>query len=208
MEDLAFATHQVGAANNIARLRLLHAVPRHGVVSDSERLKEHHASRHRTLGRHGVHSNGNRTAPEPRVGRPDTGDNHAHSAAAPMPLCLARSHGSAQRFAAALAAHLRHNTGLQEMELAFSLPPRALSTLGDALPRAGCLRVISFAGSRLGDAGLMRLLDGLQSCVCLQSLSCARCELTDVGGQALAGLLREAPLKKIRVRWTNLKVSE
>ena len=108
-----------------------------------------------------------------------------------MPLCLARSQGGAQRFAAALAAHLRHNTGLQEMELAFSLPPRALSTLGDALPRAGCLRVVSFAGSRLGDAGLMRLLDGLQSCVCLQSLSCARCELTDVGGQALAGLLRE-----------------
>ena len=166
MDDLAFATHQVGATRHVTRLRLLHAVPRHGVAALTD------TGGHRTSGstQHGT------LKPQPSQ---------------QLPLCMARSHGGAQRFAAALVAHVKGNVQLNELELAFPLPTATLSSLGVALPRARHLRVVSLAGSRIGDAGLMRLLDGLQCCIALQSLSVASCDLTDAGGTALAGLLRE-----------------
>ena len=166
MDDLAFATHQVGATRHVTRLRLLHAVPRHGVaaLTDTGPHRASGSTQHGTL------------RPQPSQ---------------QLPLCMARSHGGAQRFAAALVAHVKGNGQLNELELAFPLPTATLSSLGVALPRAKHLRVVSLAGSRIGDAGLMRLLDGLQCCISLQSLSVASCDLTDAGGTALAGLLRE-----------------
>ena len=167
MDDLAFATHQVGAARQVTRLRLLHAVPRHGLAALTD----------------GSSASLRGSSAKPGTLKPQPSQQ--------LPLCLARSHGGAQRFAAALVAHVKGNSQLNELELAFPLPSAALSALGAALPRGRHLRVVNLAGSRIGDAGLMRLLDGLQCCVALQSLSVAACDLTDAGGTALAGLLRE-----------------
>jgi hypothetical protein len=168
VDDLAFATHQVGATRHVTRLRLLHAVPRHGVAALTDDAGHHRASN--STQHHGT------LKPQPSQ---------------QLPLCMARSHGGAQRFAAALVAHVKGNGQLNELELAFPLPTATLCSLGLALPRARHLRVVSLAGSRIGDGGLMRLLDGLQCCVSLQSLSVAACDLSDAGGTALAGLLRE-----------------
>jgi hypothetical protein len=118
-----------------------------------------------------------------------------------VPGPLAAQPGACARLASALAAHLRGSDSLEELELGFCLPSRELAVIGAALPRCASLRRLSLAGAPLGDAGLRRLLDGLQGCPWLETLRVAGCGLSDASGQALATLIREHAHQRAYCDW-------
>jgi hypothetical protein len=103
--------------------------------------------------------------------------------------------------ASALATHLRGTDSLEELELGFCLPHRELGVVAAALPRCASLRRLSLAAAPLGDAGLRRLLDGLQAAPWVESLRLAGCGLSDASGQALATLIREHAHQRAYCDW-------
>jgi hypothetical protein len=123
------------------------------------------------------------------------------SAPSGVPQPLSRTPGAASRLAAAIATHLRGSDSLVEFELGFALPPKDMAIVGAAMSRCTTLRAVSFAGARLGDALLLRLLDGLQASPKLEALCLAGCALGDASGTALACVLREHAHQRAYADW-------
>ena len=114
---------------------------------------------------------------------------------------------------AALARSLRfgleaRNCALTRIELAgVPLSAEAARELGAGLLRnasvasGGCVRFLSLAGSRLGDAALSALAPGLSALAALQDLVLRECALSDASSGALAGVLRAHATRRADGRW-------
>ncbi len=114
---------------------------------------------------------------------------------------------------AALARSLRfgleaRNCALTRIELAgVPLSAEAARELGAGLlhnasvASGGCVRFLSLAGSRLGDAALSALAPGLSALAALQDLVLRECALSDASSGALAGVLRAHATRRADGRW-------